>query len=53
MLIQIEEKYSKTSLFYRIEIPLDYWREDPFLHAFHCILHHAWSLIAFLLFVQF
>merc|ERR1719370_1060262 len=27
----------------RIEAQLDYWREDPFLHAFHCILHQAWS----------
>ena len=26
----------------RIEAKLDYWREDPMLHAFHCMLHHAW-----------
>ena len=28
----------------RIEAKLDYWREDPMLHAFHCMLHHAWCV---------
>ena len=36
-------KYCGTLPFYSVEAQLDYWREDPFLHAFHCILHHAWS----------
>ena len=30
-------------LMYSVEAQLDYWREDPMLHAFHCILHSAWS----------
>ena len=30
-------------LVYSVEAQLDYWREDPMLHAFHCILHSAWS----------
>ena len=32
----------------RVEAQLDYWREDPMLHAFHCILHAAWSHCPFL-----
>ena len=39
---------TKCNLFFnRIEAQLDYWREDPMLHAFHCILHAAWSHLAF------
>ena len=43
------EANSMTFLFFlhRVESQLDYWREDPMLHAFHSILHHAWCLTIF------